>query len=271
MNDRQRMRRTLGMSLPKTLRDKACSSRVARALGAFLIVTTTACFGTGAYGQGGGATKDSNYAYERQRMVELQLVSRGIRDERVLQAMRVVRRHRYAPDLDPVEAYRDWAHPIGHDQTISQPYVVALMSEAAHLSPPCKVLEVGTGSGYQAAVLAEMGCSVYSIEIVEPLARQASEILAAEGYGERVHVRAGDGYRGWPDEAPFDAILVTAAAPRVPEPLLEQLREGGRLVIPVGKERQTLEVVLRTREGYEQTQLSGVRFVPMTGEIRGDR
>jgi protein-L-isoaspartate(D-aspartate) O-methyltransferase len=234
-------------------------------------VATTACVGSGAYGRGSEDTTDSDYAYERQRMVEVQLAGRGIHDERVLHAMRVVRRHRFAPDLDPVDAYRDSAYPIGHGQTISQPYVVALMSEAARVSPPCKVLEVGTGSGYQAAVLAEMGCSVYSIEIVEPLAREASETLAAEGYGERVHVRAGDGYGGWPDEAPFDAILVTAAAPRLPDPLLEQLREGARLVIPVGRAWQNLEVVLRTKDGYEKSEIAAVRFVPMTGEIRKGR
>jgi protein-L-isoaspartate(D-aspartate) O-methyltransferase len=133
------------------------------------------------------------------------------------------------------------------------------------------VLEVGTGSGYQAAVLAEMGCTVYTIEIVEALASQSSEILAREGYGEQVHGRAGDGYYGWPEAAPFDAVIVTAAAPRLPEELLEQLTVGGRLVIPVGDIWQVLEVHRRTEEGYERSELSGVRFVPMTGEIRQGR
>lgn len=204
-------------------------------------------------------------------MVEFQLSSRGIRDERVLEAMRKVPRHRFAPDLDPARTYEDRPQPIGHGQTISQPYIVALMSEAARLTPPCKVLEVGTGSGYQAAVLAEMGCTVHTIEIVEALAKRSGEILAAEGYGDRVHGRAGDGYRGWPEEAPFDAVIVTAAAPRLPEPLLAQLRVGGRLVIPVGQMWQVLEVHTRTHEGFEREELSGVRFVPMTGEIRRTR
>ncbi|MBW2500227.1 MAG: protein-L-isoaspartate(D-aspartate) O-methyltransferase [Deltaproteobacteria bacterium] len=204
----------------------------------------------------------------RNEMVERQLAARDIRDARVLEAMRKVRRHRYAPDLDPVRAYEDRPHSIGEGQTISQPYIVALMSELARVEPPCKVLEVGTGSGYQAAVLAEMGCTVYTIEIVEPLARRARKILDSEGYGDRVRTRVGDGYRGWPEQAPFDAVVVTAAAPRVPRPLLEQLREGGRLVIPVGEGWQMLEVHRRTTRGFEREKITSVRFVPMTGEIR---
>lgn len=209
-------------------------------------------------------------ANERRKMVELQLESRDIEDERVLAAMRAVPRHRFAPELpDPRMAYDDRPYPIGRGQTISQPYVVALMSQLASVEPPCKVLEVGTGSGYQAAVLAEMGCLVYSIEIKEPLARHAETILAEQGYGDRVHVQAGDGYRGWPEQAPFDAILVTAAAPRIPEPLRDQLRLGGRLVIPVGNNGgQVLEVHRRTEQGFVREKVSAVRFVPMTGEIR---
>jgi protein-L-isoaspartate(D-aspartate) O-methyltransferase len=201
-------------------------------------------------------------------MVERQLEARGIRDERVLTAMRKVLRHRFAPDLDPARAYEDRPHPIGDGQTISQPYIVALMSELAQLEPPCKVLEVGTGSAYQAAVLAEMGCSVYTIEIIESLATRARETLAAEGYDDRVQCRFGDGYRGWPEQAPFDAVIVTAAAPRIPQPLLEQLRIGGRLVIPVGEHWQVLEVHRRTKDGFAREQVSDVRFVPMTGEVR---
>lgn len=214
------------------------------------------------------ANEPDDPAYERERMVTLQLEARGIRDERVLRAMRSVRRHRFAPGLEPARAYEDRPHPIGHDQTISQPYIVALMSEAARLEPPCKVLEVGTGSGYQAAVLAEMGCRVFTIEIVEALAKRSAAVLAAEGYGDRVQGRAGDGYLGWPEQAPFDAVLVTAAAPHLPRPLLEQLRVGGRMVIPVGEHWQVLEVHERTASGYTREALSGVRFVPMTGEIR---
>jgi protein-L-isoaspartate(D-aspartate) O-methyltransferase len=205
----------------------------------------------------------------REKMVEFQIRSRGIRDERVLAALRSVPRHRFVPELDdPREAYDDRPLPIGEGQTISQPYIVALMSKLAGLEPPCKVLEVGTGSGYQAAVLAEMGCVVYTIEIKEPLARRAAALLAEQGHGDRVHVRAGDGYRGWPEEAPFDAVLVTAAAPRIPQPLLDQLRVGGRLVIPVGDHWQVLEVHRRTETGFEREKVSDVRFVPMTGEIR---
>ena len=214
------------------------------------------------------AGEADDLAYERERMVTMQLETRGIRDERVLRAMRTVPRHRFAPGLEPARAYEDRPHPIGHDQTISQPYIVALMSEAARLAPPCKVLEVGTGSGYQAAVLAEMGCRVFTIEIIEALARRSAEVLAAEGYGDRVEGRAGDGYLGWPEEAPFDAVLVTAAAPHLPRPLLEQLRVGGRMVIPVGEQWQVLEVHERTTSGFAREVLSGVRFVPMTGEIR---
>ncbi len=246
--------------------------RSPRKIGApILLLLMQACSGSNGSGDEQGGAPDRDLAYERVRMVEVQLAGRGIRDEGVLEAMRNVRRHRFAPGLDPARAYEDRPHPIGHGQTISQPYIVGLMSEAAHLRPPCRVLEVGTGSGYQAAVLAEMGCTVYTIEIVEALASQSSEILAREGYGEQVHGRAGDGYYGWPEAAPFDAVIVTAAAPRLPEELLEQLTVGGRLVIPVGDIWQVLEVHRRTEEGYERSELSGVRFVPMTGEIRQGR
>lgn len=201
-------------------------------------------------------------------MVEEQIEGRGVRDERVLAAMRSVPRHRYAPGVPAEQAYADRPHPIGEGQTISQPYIVAFMSELARLEPPCRVLEVGTGSGYQAAVLAEMGCTVYSIEIVEPLGLRARATLEAEGLGDRVHTRVGDGYGGWPEAAPFDAILVTAAAPRVPQPLLDQLADGARLVIPVGEGGQSLEVHHRVGERIEREQVLDVRFVPMTGEVR---
>ncbi len=242
-----------------------------RIAGAMVLFLAQACGG----GNGGdverGASVENDFTRERARMVEEQIAARGIEDANVLRAMRVVKRHRFAPELSPATAYADRAAGIGHQQTISQPYVVARMSEAARLRPPCRVLEVGTGSGYQAAVLAEMGCEVWSVEIVEPLARRAREVLAEQGYADRVHVRAGDGYRGWPEAAPFDAVLVTAAAPRVPKPLLDQLEVGARLVIPVGEPWQTLEVHRRTASGFEKETLDPVRFVPMTGEIREPR
>jgi len=237
--------------------------------GAILILATQACGGSDSDGgHGTRAPRDAAFADEREGMVKRQLEGRGIRDERVLTAMRKVLRHRFAPDLDPARAYEDRPHPIGNGQTISQPYIVALMSELAQLEPPCKVLEVGTGSAYQAAVLAEMGCSVYTIEIIESLSIRARETLAAEGYDDRVQCRFGDGYRGWPEQAPFDAVIVTAAAPRIPQPLLDQLRIGGRLVIPVGDDWQVLEVHRRTKDGFVREQVSDVRFVPMTGEVR---
>jgi protein-L-isoaspartate(D-aspartate) O-methyltransferase len=251
----------------KTRDSESAIGRVPAAMFSLLLMAL-GCNGSNANGERDDSSQNSEYAYERARMVKLQLVARGVSDQRVLDAMRTVRRHRFAPDLDPRRAYDDRPHPIAHGQTISQPYIVALMSDAADLRPPCKVLEVGTGSGYQAAVLAEMGCTVYTIEIIEALAATAQQVLDAEGYGDRVHARAGDGYQGWPEVAPFDAVLVTAAAPRVPQPLLDQLRVDGRLVIPVGDPWQVLEVHRRTDEGFEVDRLSDVRFVPMTGEIR---
>jgi len=249
-----------------------------RALGAILLVATPACSGPENQSRGDaiGATNDGatpsaqnrKLADERDEMVEEQIEARGVRDQRVLSAMRKVPRHLFAPDVDPERAYADHPHPIGLGQTISQPYIVALMTELAELRPPCKVLEIGTGSGYQAAVLAELGCIVYTIEIVDELARSAAQVLAEAGYADRVSGRSGDGYQGWPEHAPFDAVLVTAAAPRVPQALLDQLRIGGRLVIPVGAPSQILEVHLRTQEGFVRESTIGVRFVPMTGEIR---
>jgi protein-L-isoaspartate(D-aspartate) O-methyltransferase len=203
----------------------------------------------------------------RESMVRTQIAARGVKDARVLAAMRKVPRHEFVPDGVKAQAYDDTALPIGDDQTISQPYIVALMTELAALRPDAKVLEVGTGSGYQAAVLAEVARDVYSIEIVEPLAKRAEATLRRLGY-ERVHVRHGDGYRGWPEAAPFDAILVTAAPDMVPAPLLEQLAPAGRLVIPVGRGVQQLEVHRRTEKGIEVERVAPVQFVPMTGEAQ---
>ncbi len=201
----------------------------------------------------------------REHMVREQIEARGIHDGRVLEAVRSVPRHLFVPaDMVPY-AYADSPLPIGYAQTISQPYIVAFMSEALELRPKDKVLEVGTGSGYQAAVLARLAREVYSIEIVQPLAKQAAERLSRLGFSN-VHVRTGDGYRGWPEAAPFDAIMVTAAPDHVPQPLIDQLRVGGRLVLPVGRFDQELVRIRRTPEGPRQETLLPVRFVPMVGE-----
>jgi len=204
----------------------------------------------------------------RMRMVEEQIERRGVRDPRVLEAMRTVPRHLFVPAELRDRAYDDAPLPIGDGQTISQPYIVAFMTEAARVKPGDRVLEVGTGSGYQAAVLAATGVEVMSIEIIPGLAERARRALAEAGY-TKVVVRTGDGFRGWPEAAPFDAVLVTAAPDEVPPPLLDQLKVGGVLVIPVGTGTQELIRVTRTAAGYERESLLPVRFVPMTGEARG--
>ncbi len=206
-------------------------------------------------------------AAERAAMVREQLEGRDVRDPRVLEAMRRVPRHRFVPASQRAAAYEDHPLPIGHDQTISQPYIVGLMTQLLEVEPGQRVLEIGTGSGYQAAVLAELGVDVYSIEIVAPLGERARALLTELGY-ERVHVRIGDGYAGWPEQAPFDAVLLTAAPPEIPQPLLEQLRVGGRLVAPVGEGLQDLVVVTRTDTGYSRRTVAAVAFVPMTGRAQ---
>ena len=205
---------------------------------------------------------DSTRETERNRMVDQYIVPHGIKDPAVIAAMRRVPRHRFVPGAYSLFAYVDGPLPIGHGQTISQPSLVAEMTDQLKLKKTDKVLEIGTGSGYQAAILAELVDKVFTIEIVEPLARQAEQTLAELGY-TNVRVRAGDGYGGWPDEAPFNAIIVTAAPDHVPQPLLDQLAVGGRLVIPVGKDFQTLELYYRTTTGYERKTLTLVRFVPL--------
>lgn len=202
---------------------------------------------------------------ERRRMVEDQIADRGVKNERVLEAMLRVPRHRFVPADFASEAYDDHPLPIGHGQTISQPYIVALMTEVLELDGSERVLDVGTGSGYQAAVLGEVAREVWSIEIVAPLADRAAGVLAELGY-ENVHVKAGDGYAGWPQHAPFDAILLAAAPDHVPQPLLDQLAVGGKLILPVGGREQELVLVRRTADGYERESILPVRFVPMTGE-----
>jgi protein-L-isoaspartate(D-aspartate) O-methyltransferase len=205
------------------------------------------------------------YRDARERMVREQIEGRGVRDARVLAALRTVPRHLFVPEQMLPYAYTDQPLPIGHRQTISQPYIVAFMTEALELKPKDRVLEIGTGSGYQAAVLAELVREVYSIEIVEPLAKESEERLMRMGY-ENLKLRIGDGYRGWPEAAPFDAIMVTAAPDHIPPALIDQLAEGGRLVVPVGRFYQELVRVRRTAKGIKQEELLPVRFVPMVGE-----
>jgi len=200
-------------------------------------------------------------------MVRDQLQARDITQQAVLDAMGRVPRHAFVPTELRARAYEDRPLPIGHRQTISQPYIVALMTQLADLKAGDRVLEVGTGSGYQAAILAEIGVEVWSIEIIEPLAKQAARRLAALGYDE-VHVRHGDGYRGWPEHAPFEAVMVTAAPSKVPEPLKEQLVVGGKLVVPVGDWFQHLTVIERTASGFDERRVISVAFVPMTGEAQ---
>jgi protein-L-isoaspartate(D-aspartate) O-methyltransferase len=206
-----------------------------------------------------------DFAAERASMVDQTIVARGVHDPAVVAAMRRVPRHEFVPEAQRARAYDDNPVSIGFDQTISQPYIVAVMTEAAHVGPGKRVLEIGTGSGYQTAVLAELDSDVYSIEIVEPLAKRTHALLAHLGY-TKLHLRIGDGYRGWPEAAPFDAIIVTAAPREVPAPLVAQLAVGGRLVIPVGGDAQTLKVIERTARGTTTETLFDVVFVPMTGE-----
>lgn len=203
---------------------------------------------------------------ERERMVAEQLEGRGIRDPAVLRALRRVPRHRFVtPELEG-RAYEDTPLPIGEHQTISQPYMVALMSEAVALRPGDRVLEIGTGSGYQAAVLAELGARVVTLERIPALARRARQVLAALGYLDRVTIEVADGTLGWPAGAPYEAILITAAAPSIPRPLVEQLAPGGRLVLPIGEEDlQTLVRIRRAPTGLVEEYLGECRFVKLIG------
>lgn len=210
----------------------------------------------------------------RDQMVKHQIEARGVRNRAVLDAMRTVPRHAFTPAGEQAYAYHDSALPIGHGQTISQPYIVGLMTELLEPKPGQTILEIGTGSGYQAAVLAEIGAQVYTIEIVEPLAREAEAALSALGYADRVQVRAGDGFAGWPEAAPFDGIIVTCAVSKVPQPLLDQLKPGGRLVLPLGEhlDYQTLTKITKNSDGALTYQnVLGVVFVPMTGPHGFDR
>lgn len=235
---------------------------------ALLMVTA----GAWPWGCGGGSASDQETEWQRQReaMVSSQIAARGVRDERVLAAMRLVPRHLFVPEEYRAEAYADHPLPIGEGQTISQPYIVGLMTELLQVKPGDRILEIGTGSGYQAAVLAGMGCEVYTIEIREALAAQAGARLAAMGY-TKVAVKAGDGYSGWKEAAPFAGIIVTAAPEKIPQPLLDQLVVGGHMVIPVGAFYQQLKVITRQATGFTEADVIPVRFVPMTGEIEKQR
>jgi protein-L-isoaspartate(D-aspartate) O-methyltransferase len=204
---------------------------------------------------------------ERGRALAQQVVARGVCDERVLAALRRVPRHEFVPAGERIAAYGDHPLPIGFGQTISQPYIVAFMTEQLGLAGGETVLEIGTGSGYQTAVLAEIAAHVHTIEIVAALADEAQARLTRLGY-RNVSTRRGDGYLGWPEAAPFDAIMVTAAAPHVPAPLRQQLKDGGRLIVPVGDEYQELLLVTRSADAWDEKRVLPVRFVPMTGHVR---
>jgi protein-L-isoaspartate(D-aspartate) O-methyltransferase len=202
---------------------------------------------------------------ERQRMVDQQLRARDIRSPRVLDAMSAVPRHLFIPEASRRDAYDDSPVPIGHGQTISQPYIVAFMTQALEIGPADRVLEIGTGCGYQTAVLARLAGRAYSIEIVAPLAERARETLSALGY-RNIEIRTGNGYLGWPEQAPFDRIIVTAAPDEVPETLVQQLKVGGLMAVPVGTAMQELRILRRTASGTETLQTLPVRFVPMTNK-----
>jgi protein-L-isoaspartate(D-aspartate) O-methyltransferase len=228
----------------------------------FLILAAIATSGCGQ-----SAPPAIDFAAQRQRMVERQLKPRDIKDERVLAAMAKVPRQEFVPPGERAEAYQDGPLPIGYDQTISQPYIVAFMTEQLQPKGGDRVLEVGTGSGYQAAILGELVADVYTIEIVEPLAKTAEATLQRLGY-KNVHLKVGDGYKGWPEQAPFDAIIVTCAPDKVPQPLIDQLKDGGRMVIPVGERFAQQLYLLEKKNGQlKESATLPVRFVPMLRSI----
>jgi protein-L-isoaspartate(D-aspartate) O-methyltransferase len=224
----------------------------------FLLTYTRACEQT--------SKRSTDYAAERRAMVDL-IRSRGVSNESVLRAMLKVSRHRFVPTDLRDESYGDHPLPIGSGQTISQPYIVAYMTESAEIKKTMRVLEIGTGSGYQAAILGELAKEVYSIEIVPELGEQAKKLLGDLGYSN-VEVRIGNGYLGWPEKAPFDAIIVTAAPDEIPKALVEQLGVGGRMVVPVGSSIQEMVIVTKTKDGVTEKRTMGVRFVPMVSKPR---
>jgi len=226
----------------------------------FVAIATTGC--------GQQVPTAVDLAAQRQRMVEQQLKPRGIKEERVLAAMAKVPREEFVPADARPSAYEDGPLPIGYDQTISQPYVVAFMTEQLRPKRSDRVLEIGSGSGYQAAILGELVAEVYTIEIVEPLAKSAEATLQRLGYSN-VHIKVGDGYKGWSEEAPFDAIIVTCAPEKVPQPLVDQLKDGGRMVIPVGERFAQQLYLLEKKNGQLKESITlPVRFVPMLREAQ---
>ncbi len=206
----------------------------------------------------------------REQMVREQLEGRDIKDLRVLEAMRRVPRHRFVPEQLVESAYEDNPLPLILGQTISQPYIVAYMTQVLAMRGGERVLEIGTGSGYQAAILAEIASEVYTIEILPELALQAQSLLDSLGY-TNIHVRTGDGYMGWPEAAPFDRVIVTAAPDHIPQPLIDQLAPGGKMVIPVGRLDQDLILLEKNEKGVSRKSMIPVRFVPMTGKAQGVR
>jgi protein-L-isoaspartate(D-aspartate) O-methyltransferase len=216
------------------------------------------------------ATAEQQFLQLRERMVREQLQNRDVKDRAVLEAMRKVPRHRFVPANLMEAAYEDNPLPLMLGQTISQPYIVAYMTQALQLRGTERVLEIGTGSGYQAAVLAELVPEVYTIEILPELAEQARTTLEALGY-KNVRIRIGDGYLGWPENAPFDRIIVTAAPDHVPQPLIDQLKPGGKMIIPLGRMEQDLVLIEKSEQGISRRSTIPVRFVPMTGRAQSIR
>ena len=238
------------------LRNYVRAAYIRGALGILIALMTLIC----------GCRHSEDHRARRESMVRYQIAARGIQDPRILAAMRRVPRHEFVPQNLRPAAYDDRALPIGEEQTISQPYIVALMSEVLELTPDDRVLEIGTGSGYQAAVLAELTDQIYSIEIIESLGLRAEQTLRRLGY-DQIRLKIGDGYLGWPEHAPFDAIIVTCAPEQIPPPLVDQLAEGGRMVIPVGpRHAQELVLVVKEQGRIRQQEIIPVLFVPMTGD-----
>lgn len=211
--------------------------------------------------------KEKDFSTDRNRMVEDQIISRGIKNKKLIEAMREVPRHEFVPDNWKDYSYSDGPLPIGQGQTISQPYIVAIMTELLEVNEGDRILEIGTGSGYQAAILSKMGCEVYTVEIVEELTEKAKKVIEKLGY-ENIHFMVGDGYEGWKENSPYDGIIVTASPPEIPQPLLDQLKTRGKLVLPVGHDHQELELITKTESGSDIKDIIPVAFVPMTGKAQ---